>query len=123
MTCSPFSTCPSPLVSRKTIQPVCQVPVAPPVLHVGLVEVEFEEEQTVTVCPCFTATLRANCMSPRRPLISFEMRFEVVTYLNVGVPIATRMPKTSMTMITSVSVKPAIRPCRGDVFMGGILRE
>src|SRR5580704_4150194 len=61
-------------------------------------------------------------MSPRIALISLEIRFEAVTYLNEGRPIAVRMPTIVMTMTSSVTVKPAIRPCRGDVFMGAILR-
>ena len=55
-------------------------------------------------------------------MISLEIRFEAVTYLNDGTPIAVRMPMIVMTMTSSVTVKPAIRPCRGDVFMGAILR-
>src|SRR5271168_1017363 len=50
------------------------------------------------------------------------MRFEAVTYLNDGKPIAVRMPMIVMTMTSSVTVKPAIRLCRGNVFMGAILR-
>ena len=41
--------------------------------------------------PCLTASLRANCMSPSRPLISLAIRLEVVTYLKEGMPIAARI--------------------------------
>src|ERR1700689_3214858 len=68
------------------------------------------------------AWLRVNWKSPNSPLISLEMRFEVVTYLNEGRPMPTRIPMITMTIATSVTVKPAIRPCWGNVFMGAILR-
>src|ERR1700761_5859484 len=62
-------------------------------------------------------------MSPNSALTSLEMRFEAVTYLKDGKPMAVRMPMMVMVMTSSVTVKPAVRPCRGDVFMGAILRR
>ncbi len=41
--------------------------------------------------PSLMASLRANCISPSRPFTSVEIRFEVVTYLNEGTPMAMRI--------------------------------
>jgi hypothetical protein len=62
-------------------------------------------------------------MSPSRPLISIAMRFEFVTYLNDGRPIAATMATISMTVTNSSSVNPALLRLLSIPLMGGDLRE
>src|SRR5579871_1500286 len=69
------------------------------------------------------ASLRAYCRSPISALISEAMRFEVVTYLKEGVPIAAMMPTTSMTTTSSVKLNPDIRSIPALLSMARHLRE
>src|SRR5579871_6181177 len=84
----------SPLVSAREARRIWSVPSIVPIVPVSVktsqppAHEELAEqvapsvlEQTDTVCPSLIASARANCMSPRRPLTSLEMRLAVVTYL------------------------------------------
>src|SRR5882762_1960586 len=71
-TVSPASTVPMLFGSENTIQPLAQA--VPPVQPVP-----FVETHVVTVWPSLMASERAYCRSPRRPLTSADMRYELVT--------------------------------------------
>src|SRR5882762_3377092 len=71
-TVSPASTTASPSGSENTIQPLAQ---AVPPVHA----VPFVETHVLTLWPSLMASERAYCRSPRRPLTSADMRYELVT--------------------------------------------
>jgi hypothetical protein len=105
------------LKSTNTIQPLVQL-----LLAVQAVPVPFVG-QMVTNSPCFCASLRANCRSPNSALVSEEMRFAAVKYLNDDVPIAAKMPAIMITISSSNRVKPVERVLFVILFMAARLRQ
>ena len=91
------------LGSEKMIQPDVQ---APPFVD-PMQLVPLEEAHTVTGRPSLIASVRAKRMSASKALISDEMRFEAVTYLKLGRPIAAMMATIVMTITSSKIVNPA----------------
>src|SRR5271169_4479252 len=87
-------------VSENTSQPVFQKVLPEHCVPAALAA------QIVTVCPSLIASPRANCISPSKPLISPEARLALVTYLNDGTPMASRIAATVMVIINSIRVNP-----------------
>src|ERR1039457_1291385 len=94
------------LGSGNTIQPLCHE-VLPEQL--GGVAVGFADAQMVIGSPSLSASLRAYCISPSRPLTSVETRFDVVTYWKPGTAIVAKIATMTMTMTNSSRVKPELR--------------